>query len=139
MATETLSVYSIKLFTNNRARGSGGAMYLSDSQVTIYDSTIGYNEAGIRGGAVAINGGMLMIEDSNVYNNTAKLGSVISACDGADINVNISDYLFVSVVRTLSKNCLLYSTELNSSALSYGKVSLMSFIIFILSSMIIIS
>ena len=151
----------------NRAN-SGGAMYLSDSQVLIHDSTFGYNEARNRGGAIAIYGGALDIEDSNVYNNTARVGSVISACRDVNVSVNISDHLFVSmdhlhvfigIIQTPRKlNCVLYSTDLEISSTEYSttefyttemmsgsnamsiitKASPLSFTIFVISSVIII-
>ena len=80
-------VFNQTVFTNNCAVDSGGVMYLTDSQVTIFDSTIGFNQAG-RGGAIAIFRGSLEIENSNVFNNTAEVGSVISACNGAEVNVS---------------------------------------------------
>ena len=93
-------------------------MYLSNSQVAFYDSTFRSNGAN-KGGALATDdGGVLEVNDLNMFfNNTSSLGSVISACDGTKVSVNISDHLFVSVDQTLGRNCVSYSTdlELNST------------------------
>ena len=130
-------IFDQTVFTNNRVAGSGGVMYLTDSQVTIFNSTIRFNQAQ-RGGAVAIFRGSLEIENSNVFNNMADMGSVISACNGAEINV--SDRLFVSIDPTrTTANCILYATEkMSSDGVSYGKLSAFSSSISIMTSIIIL-
>lgn len=132
-------IFDETVFTNNRAADSGGVMYLTDSQVTIFNSTIGFNQAQT-GGAIAIFRGSLEIKNSNVFNNTADVGSVISACNGAEVNV--SDHFFVSIDPTrTTRNCILYATEkMSSDAVSYyGHYLLaLSSSIFIMASIIIL-
>lgn len=129
-----IATFNQTVFTNNRAGCSGGAVYLSNSQATFYDSTFGFNRA-ITGGAIAIeDGSVLNVDDSNVfYNNTSRLGSVISACNSPKVNVNISGPLFASINETQGKKCVICPIN-NSAAISSLSISLMFFTVFITSS-----
>ena len=131
---EFIGTFRQTVFTNNKAGESGGAVYLRDSQATFYDSTFGSNVAKKMGGAIAINeGGMLEIDESNnVFGNVAQFGSVISACDGAEVNVNVSTNLFVGQIS--GGRCVLYSTDPRyNNAVSVVKKSLIPLSVFILS------
>ena len=102
-------------------------MYLLDSDVTIVASTIRFNQAEI-GGAIFTRGGTLEIKDSSIFNNTADVGSVVSACAGTE--VSISNDLYVSI----GPSCIFYE----NNAVSYERLSVVSLSIFILTSIIIL-
>ena len=69
-------------FTNNQAGGNGGALYIgvANSQIIIDQSTLAFNQASSRGGAIAVAGSTLKVTQASIYSNSAKLGSVASAC-----------------------------------------------------------
>ena len=58
----------------------------ANSQVSIERSSCGHNSARNRGGVVAIVGSSLVIDETNVFNNTARLGGAVSACN-SDVTV----------------------------------------------------
>ena len=78
----TLSVTQSS-FTNNWAGQNGAVMNVvrSGSQLGINDSSFSFNEANQRGGVLSIAGSEVNINQTTVYNNTAALGGVISACN----------------------------------------------------------
>lgn len=69
-------------FTSNQAGGNGGAAYtgVANSQIFIDQSTLAFNQASARGGAIAVAGSTLKVTQASIYSNSAKLGSVVSAC-----------------------------------------------------------
>ena len=75
-------------FTNNKGSNQGGVLYLrrKGSEVKISRSTIGVNNA-TRGGFATVHGSSLEITTSNIFDNTAETGEVISACS-SDISVS---------------------------------------------------
>ena len=77
-------------FTNNKGR-QGGVMYLrrKGTKAKISRSIIGFNNA-IRGGFATVHGSSLEITTSNIFNNTAETGEVISACNS---DISVSDQL----------------------------------------------
>ena len=79
------TTYTVRLssFVNNTAGDSGGVMFVgrANSQVSIERSSCGHNSAVNRGGVVAIIGSNLVIDETNVFNNTARLGGAVSACN----------------------------------------------------------
>ena len=77
-------------FTNNQAGGDGGVMYIgrADSQVTFSQSTFSFNNARNRGGVVAIIGSFLKLSQASTFENTARLGNVVSACNSHTITEN---------------------------------------------------
>ena len=70
-------------FSENMARGSGGVILIGrlNCYVSIDETIFDFNSAGDRGGVVAIiDSSMLMeINGTNIFNNTAQFGGVISA------------------------------------------------------------
>ena len=76
------------IFTNNQAGGDGGVMYVgrAGSHVTVNQSTFGFNNATNRGGVIAIIGSTLGMNGANIFENTAELGEVISACN-SDVTI----------------------------------------------------
>ena len=84
------TTYTVRLsgFVNNTAGDSGGVMFVgrANSQVSIERSSCGHNSARNRGGVVAIVGSSLVIDETNVFNNTARLGGAVSACN-SDVTV----------------------------------------------------
>ena len=74
---------STSFFTNNLAGGDGGVMFVgrAGSLLKVTNSTFSCNSATGRGGVVAIAGSTMYINGANMCKkNTAKLGTVVSAC-----------------------------------------------------------
>ena len=85
-------------FAHNEADNSGGVMYIGTkgSDVRILNETVlGYNHAGKKGGAISIVGSTLVISDTSIYNNSAHLGRIISACN-SDITLQAYDKIVIS-------------------------------------------
>ena len=84
------SSYTINesIFINNRAGDDGGVMYLgrSGSLVQLYGNSFTANTAVDRGGVVAVFGSAINITNTNMQNNMARSGDVISACNSDDMN-----------------------------------------------------
>ena len=94
-------------FINNQTTEQGGVMYLGrrGSKVRISRSEICSNNA-TRGGFATIFGSSLEITTSNIFNNTAETGEVISAyCS----DISVSDQFIISTDPIYSV-CTLYST-----------------------------
>ena len=96
-------------FTGNQAGGDGGVMYVgrAGSQVRIQQTTFGVNHASGRGGAIAIAGSRLYINTASIYENTAKLGGVASACKSS---VKISNRKIRTKPDPIYKYCTLYDS-----------------------------
>ena len=95
-------------FFNNQAGVEGGVMYVRDTNSSVSISTvskIGFNRAEKRGGVISINGSSLLIGDTNIFNNSADMGAVISACSA---NVSISPLTLYHYNDPNFPNCLLY-------------------------------
>ncbi len=94
------SSYNIRgsQFTNNSAGDDGGVLFLGrvNSQVSIDESILSWNNAGDRGGVVVIIASSMFIEinRTNIFNNTATFGGMISACN-SEVTV-LEGELFVS-------------------------------------------
>ena len=97
-------------FTNNQAGGDGGVMYVgrAGSQVRISQSTFGVNRATGRGGAIAIAGSSLYINTASIYENSAKLGGVVSACKS---NIKISNPKIRTKPDPIYSFCTLYDSS----------------------------
>ena len=97
-------------FTGNRAGGDGGVMYVgrAGSQVRIQQTTFGVNHASGRGGAIAIAGSTLYINRASIYENTAKLGGVASACKSS---VKIINRKVRAKPDPVYKYCTLYDSS----------------------------
>ena len=97
-------------FTNNQGAKQGGVMYVGrkGSQVKISRSTIDFNNAS-RGGFATILGSSLEITTTNIFNNTAESGKVISACTS---DITVSDQLLTSTDPTYSV-CTLFNGDIN--------------------------
>ena len=69
-------------FIGNRAGGDGGAILIGrrESHLRVEDSTFSDNRATERGGAIAIFGSTMIMITTNVYDNEAALGKLISSC-----------------------------------------------------------
>ena len=114
MYTRVISAeYSIShsVFSYNSAGQSGGVMYLNreGSQATVTESIISYNRAANRGGAFNVIGSSLNINGSNIYNNTADIGSVISACNSV---VQVQE--LNSSIDSTHPSCELYEGFINT-------------------------
>ena len=95
-------------FTNNQAGGDGGVMYVgrAGSHVTISQSTFGFNNATNRGGVIAILGSTLEIDGADIFENTAELGEVISACNS---DVTVTNPEFLASQDPIYSFCTLYN------------------------------
>ena len=85
-------------FAHNEADDSGGVMYIGTkgSDVRILNETVlGYNHAGKKGGTISIVGSTLVISDTSIYNNSAHLGRIISACN-SDVILQAYDKIVIS-------------------------------------------
>jgi predicted outer membrane repeat protein len=96
-------------FTNNKGE-QGGVMYLGrkGSRAKISRSTIGSNNAS-RGGFATVLGSSLEITTSNIFNNTADTGDVISACSS---DISVSDQFTIGTDPVHSV-CTLFSGNVN--------------------------
>ena len=94
-------------FSNNHAGGDGGVMYVgrADSQVRIHHSTLSFNSAANRGGVIAIVASTLLVNGASVFENTAELGDVVSACNS---NVTISNPEMIATQDLTQTSCSLY-------------------------------
>ena len=77
-------------FINNQAGGDGGVMYVgrAGSLMTFSQSTFVFNSAKNRGGVFAVIGSFLKISQASTFENTAKLGKMVSACNSHVITEN---------------------------------------------------
>ena len=73
---------SLSFFYNNHAGVEGGVIYMRNinSSVIIDHTQLGFNSAAKNGGVVSINRSTLSSDNSPIFNNSADLGAVISAC-----------------------------------------------------------
>ena len=99
-------------FINNQGAEQGGVMYLGrkGSQVKIRRSEISSNNA-TKGGFATILGSSLEIATTNIFNNTAEIGEIISACNS---DILVSDQLFTATDPIYSV-CTLISGDVNDT------------------------
>ena len=124
MYTNTSSTnYTVSLsnFVNNTAGDSGGVLFIgiADSQVNIKRSSCSYNSALNRGGVITIIGSNLTIDETNVFNNTARLGGAVSACNS---DVTVPSELAATQDSTDSE-CILYRGYINRFSFIHQDVS----------------
>ena len=115
-ATFTQSKFDVEStsFLNNQAGIEGGVMYVTgtNSSVTIFsDSLLGFNSATSRGGAISINGSSMFISDTHIFNNSADMGAVISACN-SDVGTFPASLLSQREDQNFP-NCVLYDVAEN--------------------------
>ena len=100
-------------FSYNSAGEDGGVLYIGrvNSRVTVSQCVFTYNEASDRGGVAALIGSSLYIDvnRTHIFNNTARLGGIISACN-SEVNVGAGE-LFRSTDPVYSF-CTLYDGDL---------------------------
>ena len=108
-------------FINNQAGRDGGVMYVTNlpyigNQVRVTGSTFGFNSAASKGGSIAINGSELEITDTTIFNNSADIGTFISACN-SNVTIIINDTTELYHYTDPSfPECMLYgSTEPTTS------------------------
>ena len=71
-------------FVNNRAGIEGGVMFVKgaySSMNILQESQLGFNSATERGGVISINNSRVYIGDTRIFNNSADMGAVVSACN----------------------------------------------------------
>ena len=108
------SAYEVRRseFSYNSAGEDGGVLYIGrvNSRVTNSQCVFTYNEASDRGGVAAMIGSSLYIDvnRAHIFNNTARLGGIISACN-SEVNVGAGE-LFMSADPVYSF-CTLYDED----------------------------
>ena len=97
-------------FTNNQAGSSGGVMHVgrAGSHVTVSQSTFGFNMASYRGGIIAIIGSTLEVNGTSIFENTAELGEVVSACIS---NVTITNPDLLAIQDPIYSFCSIYDSS----------------------------
>ena len=102
-------------FSENIAGDDGGVMLIGrlNCYVSIDETIFDFNSAGDRGGVVAIIASSILMEinRTNIFNNTAQFGGVISACNS--LVTLLDDGLFVTV-DPLLPFCILYEGDIQS-------------------------
>ena len=100
-------------FSENTAGDDGGVMLIGrlNSFVSIDESIFDFNNAVDRGGVIALIASSIFMEinRTNIFNNTAEYGGVMSACN-SQVTL-FDDYLFVTVDPLLSF-CTLYEGDI---------------------------
>ena len=109
--TSTNYTVSLSSIVNNTAGNSGGVMFVgkSDSLVIIERSSCGFNSALNRGGVVAVSGSKVIINETNFFNNTARLGGAISACN-SDVTLPCE---LAATEDSTDSECILYNGYIN--------------------------
>ena len=100
-------------FSENMAGDDGGVMLIGrlNCYVSIDETIFDFNSAGDRGGVVAIIASSMLMEinRTNIFNNTAQFGGVISACN-SQVTL-LDDSLFVTVDPVLPF-CMFYEGDI---------------------------
>ena len=106
------SNYNIRrcLFSHNSAGADGGVIFIGrvNSQVKINESIFSFNDASDRGGVAAIIGSSIYMDRTNVLNNTAEFGGVISACNSEVTALENELYTTIDPVYSF---CTLYDGD----------------------------
>ena len=86
--------YTIRgsIFEGNRAGSDGGVGFVGQtgSVVRISASVFDGNNATSRGGVISVVGGLLEVSGTDMYNNIAEKGGVISSCQTSELQVSIT-------------------------------------------------
>ena len=109
--TSTNYTISLSSIVNNTAGNSGGVMFVgkADSLIIIERSSCGYNSAMNRGGVVAISGSNVIINETNFFNNTARLGGTVCACN-SDVTLSSKQ---AATEDSTDSECVLYNGYIN--------------------------
>ena len=106
------SIYTIirSTFIDNHAGDDGGALFIgrAESDLSIERCSFSNNHATDRGGAITLYGSWVDIIATNVYDNTASLGSSMCACD-SEVYGSFSD----GQGDTTHPECFNYDTNIN--------------------------
>ena len=95
------------LFVNNSAINGGAISLDNEDRVVVITSTFHSNFARDRGGAIAVRWqSTISINDTNIYNNTAKWGTAISNCNGL---IELSD--LSRAIDSIYTYCTVYEGE----------------------------
>ena len=101
-------------FSENSAGEDGGVMFIGRMNciVSINESVFDFNSAGERGGVIALVASSLYMDfnHTNIFNNTAPFGGVISACNSQVVLAG--DHL-TATVDPLLPICMLYGGQIN--------------------------
>ena len=100
-------------FSENMAGDDGGVMLIGrlNCYVSIDETIFDFNSAGDRGGVIAIIASSMFMEinRTNIFNNTAQFGGVISACNS---QVTMLNNRLVVTVDPLLPFCMLYEGDI---------------------------
>ena len=72
--------------TFSEGAGYGGAIFIDNAILNVYDSDFDSNYAS-RGGVLSVRAGVANIYGSYMYNNTSPFGAVMYAYDGGTLNI----------------------------------------------------
>ena len=111
---EFSTTYEIQqsIFSHNSAGDDGGVWFIgrAGSVVTFSNSNFSYNDATDRGGVISLVGSSLLINETNMYNNTAGVGETISACSSV---VTVYDHVS-SNLDPNDPTCTLYDIHIDA-------------------------
>ena len=100
-------------FSENSAGDDGGVLFIGrpNSSVSIDETIFDFNSAADRGGVIALIASSIFMEinRTNIYNNTAEFGGVMSACNS---QVTLLDDSLVATVDPLLSFCTLYEGDI---------------------------
>ena len=97
-------------FVNNSATNGGGLYIEDEGRVVVITSSFRSNFARDRGGAIAIRQqSMISINETNIYNNTAKWGTALSNCNS---HTELSD--LTSATDPIYTHCTIYEGHSDS-------------------------
>ena len=115
-------------FINNQAGGDGGVIFVgrAGSHVTISQSVYGFNVANNRGGVIAIVGSTLEVSNTTIFENTAELGEVVSACHS---NVTIFNLDLLASQDPTYSFCSLYNQSLTTVTSSNETIAEIDYIV----------
>ena len=120
------SAYEVRRseFSYNAAGEDGGVLYIGrvNSRVMISQCVFTYNEASDRGGMAALIGSSLYIDANrtHIFNNTARLGGIISACN-SEVYVGAGE--LVKRVDPVYSFCTLYDGDLINYNISTNRIN----------------
>ena len=100
-------------FSDNAAGDDGGVMFIGrlNSLVSIDESIFDFNSAYDRGGVIALIASSMYMEinRTNIYNNTAQFGGIISACNS---EITFEEDILTAYVDPLLSFCTLYGGDI---------------------------
>ena len=111
----TFEVVDSSFFSNQALRGDGGVFYLHSegSKIDVNENNFSHNRAGHYGGLFSVDWTSLTVNDTNIFNNTATKGNIVSTCNG---NITILTSGTYNISKRQADNCFFYDMILQPSA-----------------------